>query len=147
MFNTDEGNLSVSILSETVLQKWIAEILLQRLHGNRKWSGKAIISLSPDFMQTPSSPLTFVPPHVDEHALISGKSEDLWSADFLTALNVAWTLHHDCWESHRRYTISAGPIWFWGCCSSGLISVRSPVCCPWRGRPSLCMSDQTGTSL
>lgn len=50
-------------------------------------------------------------------------------------------------KSHRRYRISAGPIWFWECYSSGLISVRSPVCCPWRGRLNLYMSDQKGTFL
>lgn len=49
--------------------------------------------------------------------------------------------------AHRRCRISAGLIWFWECCSSGWISVRSPVCFPWTGRPNLCTSDLTGTSL
>lgn len=49
--------------------------------------------------------------------------------------------------AHHRCRISAGLRWFWGCYSSGLTSVRSPVCCLWRGRLSLCTSGRTGTSL
>lgn len=50
-------------------------------------------------------------------------------------------------RAHHRCRIFAGLRWFWECYSSGSTSVRSPVCCLWRGRPSLCTSGRIGTSL
>lgn len=69
---------------------------------------------------------------------------------------VRWSLVEIYWsavtrgvlfESHHNYKTSAGPRWFWECCSSGWTSVHFPGCCPWKGTPSRCMSSQTGTSL
>lgn len=98
---------------------------------------------------------SFCSPQV-EHNQIPKNSGDL-EEDFLTDILAGWMfpaclkhfypMEYVAVRAHHKCMISAGLIWSWECCSSGLISVRSPLCCPWRGRLSLYTSDRTGTSL
>lgn len=123
------------------------------LHGNIKWSDKAPL-LFPSRLYTDSLLsyffFTFIPAH-DEHNHMLDSSLDYSVLVFPATISpcelMDGRLRSVHIKSHHRCRISAGLIWFWECCSSGLISVRSPVCCPWRGRLSQYTSDQTGTSL